>query len=179
MTRIRLSSMLVASGAALVAVVALAACAPSSGDNETARPPSFASAGSPTAGPVADHSSPPPEPAGKVTVSTSADKYVVGGMITASITNRLDRPIYTDNSKTACTIAYVQRQDGGGWTDISSCRMDRPTLTVSLGPGQIRTVSFDSAFARGTYRIRFTYRMTQEVAGDDPLAAYSAEFSVG
>jgi hypothetical protein len=176
MTQNRISSVFATWVIGLVAVVASAACAPPANEAGPTTAPSSAPAETPTPSAAQDNSPPPSN--SKVTVSTSAGKYGVGAMVTVSITNNLDKVIYTEDFKTACTIAYVQRLNSGAWTDIGACRLERPTIIVSLAPGQVRTVSYDpSSFSSGTYRVRFTYRMTQD--GNDPLTAYSSEFKVG
>jgi hypothetical protein len=132
-----------------------------------------------------------PVAAGKVTVTTTAHSYAVGGVITASIANGLDRAVYTDDFKTACSIATVQRLDAGMWTDITGCRLGRPTMTVKIAAGLGRSVTFDPysfhltagkagpAFGPGTYRVKFTYRFDADMGIEDPMVAFCAEFKVG
>jgi hypothetical protein len=110
--------------------------------------------------------------------------------VQAAIANGLDRTIYTEDFKTACSIAYLQRFDAGRWVDITGCQMGRPTVTVSIGPAQGVTVTFDPhsfqltagrpgrAFGAGTYRVRFTYRVDPAARGEDPLTVLSAGFVV-
>lgn len=116
----------------------------------------------------------------KISVGAS---YRAGENVTVTVANGLDRTIYTEDFKTQCTIVILQRQTSGSWTDITGCKLGRPTLTVSLKPGESRTItlapdSFHVTFGAGAFRIKFTYRMTAELGGDDPNVAYSTEFRV-
>jgi hypothetical protein len=185
--RFRCSSIFL-TGLSVIVAVASAACAQSPDDHPVA-PSTTASATPPGASPPA--TAPPVPPASKVTVTTTAHSYQVGAVVTASIANGLDRPIYTDDFKTACGIAYLQRSSGGTWTDITGCRLGRPTMTVKIGAGLSREVQFDPysfhltagkagpGFGAGTYRVKFTCRFDADMGVDDPMVAYSTEFQVG
>jgi hypothetical protein len=142
----------------------------------------------------------PPEPSdagspvavqpGKVTATVDEPSYRAGAVVSATIANGLSRPIFTTDFKTACTIAFLQRQASGAWTDVTGCRLGRPTATVTIGPGAGRAVEFDPhsfhlthggsglAFGAGSYRVKFTYRLETGPEGDQPLSAYSAEFPI-
>jgi hypothetical protein len=159
-----------------------------------------ASAGTTSASPVTSTGLGPPEPSdagsavpvqpGKVTVTVDEPSYRAGATVSATIANGLSHPIFTTDFKTACTIALLQRQASGAWTDIIGCRLGRPTATVTIGPGAARTVEFDPhsfhlthgdtglAFGAGSYRLKFTYRLESAPEGDEPLTAYSAEFTI-
>jgi len=120
-----------------------------------------------------------------VSVKLNASNYRTGQRIDVAVANGSSKTVYTDDFKTECTIVTLQRHDGGSWTDILGCRLGRPTMTISIAPGGSRTVSLeptsfhlDGSVGPGTYRIKFGYRLTNEVGGDDPLVAYSAEFRV-
>jgi len=122
----------------------------------------------------------------------SASAYPVGAVVSAVVANGLDQTIYAQDSKTDCTIAFLQRHAGARWVDIPACALGRPPLTVAIGPSLGRTVSFNPfsvhfgvvtdarpALNAGSYRVKFTYRSG---AGDDaqePLVAYSASFPIG
>ena len=111
-------------------------------------------------------------------------------MIQATVHNGMDRPVYTEDFKTACSIVILQRQDGESWTDITGCRLGRPTATVAIEPGMSQPVELDPAsfhltdnpsqpgFGAGTYRVKLTFRTDPAVGGPDPLAAYSPAFPV-
>jgi hypothetical protein len=140
--------------------------------------------------PVGGSGSPVPIVAGKVTVKVGAASYQAGAVVTATVANGLDRAIYTEDFKTVCSIFILQRSEVGVWTDITGCKLGRPTLTVIVGPGLGRSAQLDPnsfhltggrtgpAFGAGTYRVKFTYRLDPEVGGEDPLVAYSAEFAI-
>jgi hypothetical protein len=75
-------------------------------------------------------------------------------------------------------------------TDIVGRRLGRPTATVTTGPSLGRTVDFEPAgphltggtsgpaFGAGSYRVKFAYRFEPCPGGQDPLTAYSAEFTI-
>lgn len=144
-------------------------------------------------------SAPPPGPGsesvpfaeGEVSVTPDAGHYPVGAVVQVTVSNGLDRPIFTEDFKTACSIVVLQRRDGGSWTDIVGCRLGRPTATVEIGPGLDQLAVLDPAgfhltsgtsgpaFGSGSYRVAFTYRVEAGAGDENPVVAYSAEFSIG
>jgi hypothetical protein len=145
----------------------------------------------PPPGPVAGSGTPAPIVQGEVSVPLDAGGYAVGKVIRANVSNGMDRPVYTEDFKTACSIVILQRRDGGAWSDIQGCRLGRPTATVEIGPGLGQAVELDPssfhlntgsagpAFGAGTYRVKFTYRVEPGPGGGaDPLTAYSPEFTI-
>jgi hypothetical protein len=128
---------------------------------------------------------------GKVTITVSASSYRGGSPVSAVITNGLNQAIYTEDGKSDCSIAFLERRDGASWTEAVGCGLRRPPATVAIGAGRGRTVGYDpagisarsgggttSTLAAGTYRIRFTYRLTGEPAAEDPLGVLSASFTI-
>ena len=127
---------------------------------------------------------------GDVVVKLDAGGYRVGTVIHVTVSNGMDRPVYSEDFKTACSIVTLQRHDSGGWSDITGCALGRPTVTVTVEPGSAERIELDPAsfhlahgsgrpaFGAGTYRVAFTYRLERAVAGDAPLAAYSPEFAI-
>jgi hypothetical protein len=131
--------------------------------------------------------SPVPFAKGEVSVKLGADHCAVGAVVYVSVSNGMDRPVYTEDFKTACSIVVLQRRDGDAWTDIVGCRLGRPTATVETGPGLGHQVDLDPtsfhlasggpAFDAGTYRVRFTCRLEPGMGGEDPLVVCSAGVS--
>lgn len=131
----------------------------------------------------------PVEP-GKVSVTVGAPSYPLGAVVSATVTNGLDRPVITTDFKTGCTIVILQRSAGGGWTDLTGCQLRRPTMVVTIAPGRGRTVMLapgsvhltnggsGSGFGAGTYRVKFTYALESGGDGTEPLTAYSAVFAI-
>jgi hypothetical protein len=127
---------------------------------------------------------------GEVSVKLDAGDYRAGSVIHVTVSNGMDRPVYTEDFKTACSVVILQRQDGGTWTDVLGCKLGRPTTTVTFGPGTGQTVELDPAsfhlagngagpaFGAGTYRVKFTCRPDPAAGGEDPLVAYSPVFTV-
>jgi hypothetical protein len=141
----------------------------------------------PAPGPVGGSGAPVPIAKGNVSVQLDASQYRVGAVIHVTVANGTDRPIYTEDFKTDCSIVILQRRDGTAWTDVLGCRLGRPTMTVQIGPALGRTVALDptgfhlaggQAFGNGTYRVKFTYRSDPALGGEDPFTAYSAEFAM-
>jgi hypothetical protein len=185
--------------AAIGVVTAVSGCGGDRGAGESA-PPSVSVSANPVTGgspdpsvpvdPVGESGSPVAVAKGEVSVVVGAGDYAVGAVIRATVANGLDRAVYTEDFKTACSIAFLQRRDGAAWTSIVGCRLGRPTATVAIGPGLGRTVEFDPAsfhltsrtqgpaFAAGRYRVTFTYRLEPRPGGEDPLAAHSPEFTI-
>jgi hypothetical protein len=145
--------------------------------------------------PTASTPAPPPEPsgipapivAGEVTLTLDAGGYTVGQKIRVTVHNGNDRPAYTEDFKTACSILFLQRKGNGGWTDITGCALGRPTMTVKLEPGSTDPIELDPssfhlrsgpAVTAGSYRVKLTYRTEPESTGTDPFTAYSPEFPV-
>jgi hypothetical protein len=130
--------------------------------------------------------SPVPVTVGKVQVRLGKAAYRSGEVIQVTVANGLDKPVYTEDFKTMCTIVTLQRSQGGSWSDITGCALGRPTATVTLGPGLGQAVTIDpnsfhlreSPIGPGTYRVKFGYRLEQDPMGQEPLTAYSPEFSV-
>jgi hypothetical protein len=152
-----------------------------------------AEATSVTGEPTSDTEVPSRPPAGiakgEVLVTLDSDRYAVGAVLHVNVMNRTDRPIYTEDFKTSCSIVILQRQEGNAWTDIRGCRLGRPTVTVQIGPENGKAADLDPAsfhlqaggaggFGAGTYRVKFTYRNDPGLGGEDPFAAYSAEFAI-
>jgi hypothetical protein len=141
-------------------------------------------------GPGGGSGSPVPFVKGDVSVKLDAGGYRVGAIVHVTVSNGMDRPIYTEDFKTACSIVTLQRREGGGWSDVTGCALGRPTVTVTIGPGRGLNVEIDPAsfhlahgsggpaFGAGTYRVVLTYRLERTVGGADPLAAYSPEFGI-
>jgi hypothetical protein len=139
---------------------------------------------------VSDSGSPVPVRKGEVSVTLDAGDYRVGAVIHVTVANGTDRAVYTEDFKTSCSIVTLQRRDGSGWTDITGCRLGRPTVTVATGPGLGRAVDLDPtgfhlggttggpAFGAGSYRVTFTYRLDPTLGTPDPLAAHSPRFTI-
>lgn len=129
--------------------------------------------------------------AGKVVVDLSASTYEQGQVVSALIANGLDRTVYAQDSKTDCAIAFLQKQEGTRWTDIPACAVLRPPATWAIGSLHGRTVSFDPssvhfaavseerpALGPGTYRVKFTYRLSPGPEGEEPFEAFSRPFVI-
>jgi hypothetical protein len=126
-----------------------------------------------------------------VTIAVSAPTYRSGSVVSAVVANGLNKSIYTEDAKTDCSIAFLERLDGTSWTVVAGCALRRPPATLAIGPGRGRTVTYDptsvnfgsaggtrSALTAGTYRIRFTYRLSAEPAAEEPLTVLSAPFTI-
>jgi hypothetical protein len=128
---------------------------------------------------------PMPAPAGKITITVSASSYGPGQVVSATIANGLDKPVFTTDSKSDCSIAILEREEAGAWNPILTCMVRRPPVTVAIGSSRGRTVLMNlSNFAApgtpleaGTYRLTFTYGLGRE-QGQEPLVARSPTFEI-
>ncbi len=130
---------------------------------------------------------------GKVTVVMTRDSFTVGETIRAVVANGLPGPIYTADSKTDCSIVFLERWDGRKWETIPGCALGRAPITVAIGSGRGRLVAIDPlsihlrmgtpdpskpAIRAGGYRIRLTYRLRKEPEAVEPLTSVSKSFIV-
>jgi hypothetical protein len=135
--------------------------------------------------PMGGSGDPMPAPAGNITITVSAPSYGPGQVVSATIANGLDRPVFTTDSKSDCSIAILEHEEAGGWNPILACPVRRPPVTVTIGPSRGRTVQMNpSNFAAagtpleaGTYRLTFTYGFGRE-EGQEPLVARSPSFEI-
>jgi hypothetical protein len=144
----------------------------------------------PSAESLSESGSPVPFVPGEVSAKLGSDGYPVGAVIHVTVSNGLDHPIYTEDSKTACSIVFLQRQDADSWHDIVGCRLGRPTSIVAIDSVLGRRIELDPtsfhlsdgtgrpAFDAGRYRVSFTYRVDPDIAAAEPMIAYSAEFLI-
>ena len=128
----------------------------------------------------------------QVTVSVSQGEYYKGETLIVSIANGLDQNIYTNDMKTGCTIAILEKQEGSDWYPFIGCGAERPPMTVEIAGGEVHTVSIDPgsgiyglgkppgelAFGAGTYRIKFTYSFDPNKEGEETFSVYSEEISI-
>ncbi len=131
---------------------------------------------------------------GKVNIVLGASAFREGERIRATIVNGLGRAIYTDDSKTDCSIVFLERRVGNGWQQIPACPLGRAPRVVAIGSARGRVVTIDpfSVFLRlgttpdaskpalraGTYRIKFTYRLSPTPDAEEPFAVLSPAFRI-
>jgi hypothetical protein len=129
-------------------------------------------------------------PRGKVTVTVGQPQFAEGAVLTIRIANGLESVVYTEDEKTDCSIAILERKEGDEWSRIAGCGLERLPAVVALGPRRVRTARIDPrsfhlgapegspAFGAGLYRIRFTFRRTPEPRGVEPEAVLSDTFRI-
>ena len=129
---------------------------------------------------------------GKLTVALSKTLYGEGETIGALVANGLEHVIYTEDSKSDCSIALLEQWEAGSWRPLRGCAVERLPGVVAIGPGRGRTLKIDPhsihfgvkpgslrpAFGAGQYRIRFTYRLQREPLTVEPLGTSSETFRV-
>lgn len=126
---------------------------------------------------------------GNVAVASTAAEYAVGQPIVATVANGTTRPIYTEDSKTDCSIVTLERRTESGWEVIAGCRFGRPPLIVEIKPGQRVTVKIDPksvhlssgghlGFGAGTYRFRFAYSFVRLLGRVEAVVRFSPEFQI-
>jgi len=146
--------------------------------------PSF---GGGTAGgqPMGGSGVPMPAPAGRITITVSAPSYGPGQVVSATIANGLDKPVFTTDSKSDCSIAILEREEADTWNPILTCMVRRPPVTVAIGSSRGRTVlinlsnlaALGTPLEAGIYRLTFTYGLGRE-QGREPLVAHSPTFEI-
>jgi len=129
---------------------------------------------------------------GKVTIALSALSYAEGQMIEATLANGLEQTIYTEDSKSDCSIVSLEQWNGQVWQPLLGCALGRAPLVVAIGPGLGRRVtinplsthlgvspgSTEPAFGAGMYRVKFTYRLDPGPEGEAPYEVYSEAFDI-
>ena len=145
------------------------------------------------AGGAADLGVPMTVQPGKVSVVLSAPSFKEGEVIQAAIANGLEQTVHAEDSQTDCSIATLERSDAGAWQPVPGCALGRAPMVVSIGPGRGRAVTINPfsfhlrmgmpegtkpVVRAGTYRIKFTYRLSVPPLAGEPLAAFSRAFSI-
>ncbi|HZC07733.1 MAG TPA: hypothetical protein VE338_19000 [Ktedonobacterales bacterium] len=123
---------------------------------------------------------------GPVTVTTNLSHYTIGDAIGVTVTNNSKSQYYTQDGKSACSIAQLERYDAttGAWKPMDSCNGGKATQTLliaesasvpyTLAPSSSSDVN---AWQSGTYRVSVTYS-TQPDGITNPQEAHSAAFTV-
>jgi hypothetical protein len=180
--------------AALAATAGVAGCGGGAGSATDTSVSAGAASASPavtgSAGAAQTASGSPVPAAGKVEVRLGKASYRIGEVVTATVANGSDKPIYTEDFKTVCSIVMLQRSESGAWKEIQGCALGRPTVTVMIEPGAGETITIDPnsfhlrdggnrlGFGSGTYRVKFGYRLDRGGFGQEPLVVYSPTFEV-
>jgi hypothetical protein len=134
--------------------------------------------------PLDDPGQPAHPPAGKVTVTFNGHGFTTSAPVGVVVANGLNKPIFTHDSKTDCSIIILQHQQGATWTDVLNCNQQRPPATFAIGPAHARTLTIRSStlsqadLGPGTYRVKFTYRFDADQS-DDPLTGLSSAIEIG
>jgi hypothetical protein len=128
---------------------------------------------------------------GKVSVTVTPPVIAERAAISVRIANGLAAVVYTEDSKTDCSIVFLERRDGEAWTRVGGCGLERLPAVVAIGARRVRTARIDPtsfhlgvpegfppAIGPGVYRIRFTFRRTPEPLGIEPEAVLSDPFRI-
>lgn len=127
-----------------------------------------------------------------VAITLHAPNYRLGERISATISNHTNRPIYTMDEQTDCTVATLERWVGDKWKPVLGCGMGRLALVVAIPAGHSRVVILDPlshnfvpfgqgskpAFGVGRYRIVVAYRFIPDRAAPNPYVARSSTFRI-
>lgn len=173
----------------LLIVCGLAAC----GSNSSTRPP----APSPTSETVVSTTQPsvqstpsgvkvtPTETKALILVQTNKNSYTSSEVVSITITNRLNRPIYISNLYTNCTPVLLERASAKDqWSSLGRCPTGQGTFTQikpgevieqKLTPGVSGGVSkphINTQWQTGTYRISLHYAFAPD---QDELPATSVQ----
>jgi hypothetical protein len=116
-----------------------------------------------------------------VTVTVQSDRDQGRLLITVTVANGLDRSIFTEDMKTACSIVHLERLVNDRWERIGDCLAERAAAVVEIGAGGDEMVTIDAGHAgatAGTYRAVVTYRLAGGPEGEEPERAESAAFEL-
>lgn len=124
-------------------------------------------------------------PSNIVTVKTDRDTYQDRDPVTIKVANEMNQAAVAMDHKSYCSIVFVQKQEGGTWTNVAPCLLASPIRLVRLNPGQenlIKIANEDTAsrLLPGTYRVELTYSMVDgngQPAGN-PITIYGTTFTV-
>ena len=132
---------------------------------------------------------------GVIAIVLGAPAFAGGQPIAATIVNGLDHAVYTQDQKTDCSIAYLERWDGASWQPIAGCGLRRLARVYTIAPGASEVVAIDPASAHlagaasagqpaigpGAHRLRFTYSLDPNtVPGTaETEETPSVQFSIG
>jgi hypothetical protein len=123
----------------------------------------------------------------------NASSFDLSQLIDFTIQNGMDKPIYTEDMKSDCSIIFLERWDGIAWQLIPGCAQRRAPVVFEIEPGQEYSATIDPASPNfeispdastpattpGMYRIRFNYRVEAEPEGEEPYNVFSESFSLG
>ncbi|MGH2452903.1 MAG: hypothetical protein ACRDF5_03955 [bacterium] len=116
-----------------------------------------------------------------------------GEKIQVTIANGLKQSIYTEDSKTDCSIIILQRWHGNTWQPVLGCVLGRAPIVVVIGSGRARLVTINPfsvhlragttegskpALRVGPYRIKFAYRLRPGPEFEEPYAVFSPTFRI-
>lgn len=174
-------------GATLLQVLLLMACAEQRG-LRTGQQDSPAPADQTTSLPANDDLGDPAQSSsGVVEIKLGSRTYRAGETVRATITNGLIRTIYTEDSKTGCSIVTLERQNQTEWEPIVGCSVERAPIEFAIGPDRGRDVEIDpksehfasaSDLGPGIYRIRFTFRFDKGAEGGEANEVISETFEI-
>jgi hypothetical protein len=129
---------------------------------------------------------------GTVIIEVGTLTYKVGDVITATVANGSAETIYTQNQQSDCSIATLEQGEGANWQPLLGCNIESLPRQVAIAPGQGEMVTINPlsthfnvipniakpAFGEGTYRLKFSYRLTPNETATEPIVVYSAMFTI-
>jgi hypothetical protein len=126
---------------------------------------------------------------GRVAVTPAKSVFFLGNPVAATVSNGLDMAIYTEDQKTACSIAILERWAGDSWELIVGCGYEGAPSIVRIAPGEVVKVEIDPrsthfggtgdpVFGEGQYRFVFAWRTEAGPEGHTTDRVTSEEFRV-
>lgn len=96
------------------------------------------------------------------------------------VINGFATPIQVADHQSGCGIVSVERQSGDAWTPVVPCRLETPTVlvTITAGSSYDQTVQPEGSWAPGTYRVVLRYVSGQDGGGPSGVL-YSQPFAIG
>lgn len=124
---------------------------------------------------------------GQVTLTLDKARYGVNDPILVTIYNGYNQTVYAADHRTGCTVATLERLEGGVWQPMNMCRLLSPTVLTPLAAttaAQVRlsVTSSTGGWTPGAYRVTYTYGGGDEGANGSAgpgATIHSAQFTVG
>lgn len=129
---------------------------------------------------------------GPVSIGTDNKTYAPTDTIKVSVTNKMQKSIFSYDTRASCTILGLQIQMNGTWQDtqVARCSLGRPAVAVEIAATKVYTATISAGaqgvsqatFSPGTYRLLLTYSTSptplSQQNPQNTTTIYSATFAV-
>jgi hypothetical protein len=127
---------------------------------------------------------------GVVTVTLVSPTFLEGEVIRGTVANGLDKTIYTQDSKSNCSIVLLEQWNGTSWVPVHGCKLGRAPAVVPIHTGRGLQISLDpnsthltsepgvSVVQPGRYRLIFSFGLMAAGQFEETMTVHSDPFSV-